>query len=347
LRELFVQVGQRLKITQTVGIVYSAAVQVPTVIGWLRPMVLIPLSALVGLSTSQLQALLAHELAHVRRNDYLVNILQSVVETLLFYHPAVWWISKQIRKERENCCDDLAVAVSGDSLGYAKALSRLAEQSSSLPVVALGADGGVLTARIKRLLGGYDSPGFSRLAAITLLITASAVAGLAVSVVARAQSNPAGAAEKSSQDLPARYQRWLDEDVHWIVTPEERAAFLHLSDNEERDQFVKQFWLRRSPTPNTSENKFKEEHYRRLAYANTRFVESTPGWNTDRGRIYIVYGPPDEIEAHPRRGEVKAMELWRYYSGRIGGVADKKVVDMKFVDGCNCGNYRLESGPGN
>jgi GWxTD domain-containing protein len=302
-------------------------------------------------------------LAHVLRHDYLVNIFQSVVETLLFYHPAVWWISKQIRKEREHCCDDLAVGVSGDSLGYAKALSLLAEHRSSLPAVVLGANGGALAMRIKRLLGCQDSPSFSRLAAVVLMATTFLTVGLGIGAAVRADSSTGAVIDgnKNSRDLPAQYQRWLNEDVRWIITPEERAAFSQLSRNEERDKFVVQFWLRRSPTPDTAENKFKEEHYRRLAYANTHFAASAPGWNTDRGRTYIVHGPPDEIDAHPGHNGEKPTEIWRYYSIRVneppdqpgaGGqvgyrakVVDKKNVDMKFVDVCNCGDYRLESAP--
>ena len=97
----------------------------PTVIGWLKPVVLLPASALAGLTPRQLEAILAHELAHIRRHDYLVNLLQTLVETLLFYHPAVWWLSRRIRVERENCCDDLAVSLCGDPVAYAAALADL------------------------------------------------------------------------------------------------------------------------------------------------------------------------------------------------------------------------------
>ena len=100
-------------------------VDVPTVIGWLKPVVLLPASALAGLSPNQVEAILAHELAHIRRHDYLVNLLQTLVETLLFYHPAVWWLSRRIRAERENCCDDLAVSLCGDPVAYAAALAEL------------------------------------------------------------------------------------------------------------------------------------------------------------------------------------------------------------------------------
>ena len=144
---------QQLQVRPTVRLLGSACVQVPTVIGWLRPVILLPASALTGLTAQQLEAILAHELAHIRRYDYLVNLLQTAVETLLFYHPAVWWVSKQVRLEREHCCDDLAVAVQGNALAYARALAELETLRDSGPQLALAANGGSLLSRIERLLG--------------------------------------------------------------------------------------------------------------------------------------------------------------------------------------------------
>src|SRR4029077_10699398 len=100
-------------------------VDVPTVVGWLRPAILLPIAALAALSPAQVEAILAHERAHIRRHDCAMNVLQTIAETLLFYHPAVWWLSKRIRVEREHCCDDVAIAVCGDPVGYAQALAEL------------------------------------------------------------------------------------------------------------------------------------------------------------------------------------------------------------------------------
>src|SRR6185295_5988417 len=128
-------------------------VQAPTVVGWLRPVVLVPVGALAGLPADQVEALLLHELAHIRRHDYLVNILQSVAEALLFYHPAVWWVSGHIRTERELCCDDAAVSASGDALTYARALAQLESYRPAHLSSAVAANGGRLAGRIARLLG--------------------------------------------------------------------------------------------------------------------------------------------------------------------------------------------------
>ena len=146
------------------------------------------------------------------------------------------------------------------------------------------------------------------------------------------------------------YKKWLDEDVRWIISDEERSAFKLLSNDEERDAFIENFWLRRDPTPDTAENEFKEEHYRRIAYANEHFPAGIPGWKTDRGRIYVMYGKPDEIESHPSGGfyqrtpeegggttSTYPFETWRYrYLDNIG-----QEIIIEFVDTCMCNEYHM------
>jgi len=149
------RIAGHLGLEQPIDLLASTQVRVPTVIGWLRPVVLVPVSAFTGLDPRQLESLLAHELAHIKRHDAWVNLLQVGVETLLFYHPAVWWVSGQVRILREHCCDDLAVAVCGDRRTYAHALANLEDlrAPSALPALALAADGGSLLGRIRRLAG--------------------------------------------------------------------------------------------------------------------------------------------------------------------------------------------------
>ena len=149
IRRLAAQIG----ITRPVRLLVSALVQAPAVVGWLRPVVLVPVGALTGLPAAQLELLLIHELAHIRRHDYLVNVLQSAAEALLFYHPAVWWVSGRIRAEREACCDDLAVAIGGDVLAYARALTEMEAFRPSHLNIAVAANGGSLAERVARLLG--------------------------------------------------------------------------------------------------------------------------------------------------------------------------------------------------
>jgi GWxTD domain-containing protein len=151
-------------------------------------------------------------------------------------------------------------------------------------------------------------------------------------------------------ELTKQYKKWLDEDVVWIISDEERAAFKQLSNDEERDQFIEAFWQRRDPTPDTEENEYKEEHYQRIAYANEHFAAGIPGWKSDRGRIYIMYGKADEVESHPSGGTYQRpmeegggetstfpFEQWRYRY--LEGIGQEVIIE--FVDTCMCGDYHM------
>jgi GWxTD domain-containing protein len=157
-------------------------------------------------------------------------------------------------------------------------------------------------------------------------------------------------AKSMRRELETSYKKWLDQDVRWIITDNERKAFMQLSNNEERDQFIEAFWQRRNPNPDSEDNEFKDEHYRRIEYANEHFAAGKPGWMTDRGRIYIVYGPADEIDSHPSGGTYERpmdegggetstfpFEDWRYRY--IEGIGQEVIVE--FVDSCMCGDYHM------
>jgi GWxTD domain-containing protein len=157
-------------------------------------------------------------------------------------------------------------------------------------------------------------------------------------------------AKSMRRELETSYKKWLDQDVRWIITDDERKAFMQLSNNEERDQFIEAFWQRRNPNPDSEDNEFKDEHYRRIEYANEHFAAGKPGWMTDRGRIYIVYGPADEIESHPSGGTYERpmeegggetstypFEDWRYRY--IEGIGQEVIIE--FVDTCMCGDYHM------
>src|ERR1700745_1476537 len=160
--------------------------------------------------------------------------------------------------------------------------------------------------------------------------------------------------KKTLKELDTPYKQWLNEDVIYIISPEERQAFLQLDTNEEREQFIEQFWLRRSSNPDLPDNDFKEEHYRRIAYANEHYASGIPGWKTDRGRMYIMWGPPDEVESHPTGGTYdRPMEegggststypwetwRWRYLEG-IG-----ENIILEFVDPSGSGEYHMTMDP--
>ena len=156
------------------------------------------------------------------------------------------------------------------------------------------------------------------------------------------------------KELDSQYKTWLDQDVVYIITPEERHTFLHLSTNEEREQFIEAFWQRRNPDPDSAENTFKEEHYRRIAYANEHYASGIPGWKTDRGKIYIMWGPADEVDSHPTGGTwdrpmdqgggettTYAYEDWRYRY--LEGIGEN--VELEFVDPSGTGEYHLTTDP--
>ncbi|HET6328700.1 MAG TPA: M56 family metallopeptidase, partial [Planctomycetaceae bacterium] len=174
----FTRLRERLGVSAPVRLLSSTAATVPLVVGSLKPAILVPASLLTGLSTSQIEALLVHELVHIRRHDYIVNLAQNLLETLFFYHPAVWWVSRQIRKEREHCCDDVASAACG-ALDYAQALASLAELRQASPGFGLAANSTPLVDRIRRLAGVNPSPqrtaGWLAILALVALITAIAL----------------------------------------------------------------------------------------------------------------------------------------------------------------------------
>ena len=159
------------------------------------------------------------------------------------------------------------------------------------------------------------------------------------------------AAQKAvRQELKGAYKVWLDQEVPYIISDEERKAFKALSNDEERDSFIENFWLRRNPNPDSPENEFREEHYRRIAYANDRFAAGKPGWKTDRGHIYIAFGAPDSIDSHPSGGNYQRpmeegggetstypFEVWHYRY--LEGIGEN--VDIEFVDTCQCGDYHF------
>jgi len=161
-------------------------------------------------------------------------------------------------------------------------------------------------------------------------------------------------ARKTLKELDSQYKQWLNEDVIYIISPEERNAFLQLDTNEEREQFIEQFWLRRSSNPDLPDNDFKEEHYRRIAYANEHYASGIPGWKTDRGRTYIMWGPADEVDSHPTGGTYDrpmeegggstttyAWEKWRYRY--LEGIGEN--VELEFVDPSGSGEYHLTMDP--
>lgn len=193
-RASFSSLCETMRVSRPVQLLASAAAPVPMVVGWLKPVVLVPAGLFAGLSAAQLEAVLAHELAHIRRHDYLANMLQAAVETVFFYHPAVWWVSARMRKEREHCCDDIASSTAGSALAYARALTALEEFRgvAAVPAGAVSVAGGSLLGRVRRLLGvDPREPGTA--VPWVMGIVAMVVAALAFSAMKEARGGPADA----------------------------------------------------------------------------------------------------------------------------------------------------------
>lgn len=384
--------ARRLHLTGTFEIRVSREVASPLVTGLFRYTLLLPVTFFSGLSAAQADAILAHELAHMHRRDGILNLLQAIAETLFFFHPAVWWLSAELRRQREMACDEMAASLIGNRTTYAEALLALEELRPAHPRFALAARSGSLEERVRRVLEADTRPQRDPLILRTILLLGIAVlAGSLWAASASFQSAPpapepppapappparapsptpraravppapaeapAPVAPPAPADAPApaklaqsappapqppaprpggysaplsqaerqqrlealrqelkdgAYKRWVLEDAAYIIRDEELTAYQRLTTDAEREFFIQQFWARRDPTPGTEANEAKEEHYRRISYANGRFgVGDTPGWRTDRGRLYIQYGPPDEIEARPNDGP-EGYQRWFY-----------------------------------
>jgi GWxTD domain-containing protein len=338
------RLSARLRVSKPVQILESCLAEVPIVVGHIRPVILMPIGLLAGLPPGQIEAILLHELAHIRRCDYLVNVIGRAAECLLFYHPAVWWISRVIRAERENCCDDVVVASSGDAEQYAAALTALAQIRWSGGKPAIAATGGSLVKRIRRILYPKAASGvWTPLFAAAIIIT-TAVVTLAAWPAKPPQQKPAAMQRQKGPTETSSYGNWANEEVVYIITDQERVAFKKLTTDEEREKFIEQFWERRNPTPGSPENVFKNEYYRRIAYANQHFASDRPGWRTDRGYLYIVYGPPDQISIRvyaPGPHVPYGIQVWTYR--HVDGVGDN--LSVQFMDTTGKGDYELPPGP--
>lgn len=374
------ELSAMLRVSRLAVLLESYVAEAPVVIGFLKPVILIPAQLFTGFSSEQIECILIHELAHIRRHDYLVNLLQTFAENLLFYHPAVWWVSSVIRAERENCCDDVVAGLSS-ARTFAEALVELEQRRWAAQETAMAANGGHLMNRVQRLLNintrpRLASPGFfASLLPLTFAI-ATSIARAQTAVVTppipapipprppelialakAAPARPSGVLPQVQQANPQQtpYKRWLNEEVFWIIYPEERAAFNRLTTNDEREAFIEDFWFQRDPTPGTEENEYREEHYRRVAYADETFgTPNIPGWKTDRGMIYIRYGPPNERDQHPTGGTYERplqegggqtttfpFEVWHYAT--LPGVGNN--VQIEFVDAAGNGEYRMTADP--
>jgi GWxTD domain-containing protein len=318
----------------------SELVRVPITVGVLHPEVILP-SDWRDWPQPKLRAVLAHEQAHVVRQDPLRLLAASIYRSVAWFHPLAWWLRAELAELAEQASDDAAIAAGEDRVKYAEALLSFIERTprrvqwEGVPM----ANRQTRMRRIDRVLdqnrklsqpSNYRTLAALVIAALPLIYIATATQP----VRAQAPQQPREGTGMVCGGNPA-YAKWLNEDVAYIITQEEHQAFERLRDAAECSQFVEQFWLRR-------DNAFKEEHYRRIAYANQHFASTNPGWKTDRGRIYITYGPPDEIDSHPAgertgSGETYPFDQWRYtHNASLGDD-----ILLEFVDSTGDNEYRL------
>lgn len=388
LRHTVDDLGRRMHVGRLVEVFESATASTPQVFGWLRPILLIP-AAIAGLTPQQLEAVIAHELAHIRRHDYLVNLLQTVVESLLYYHPAVWWVSSRIRTERELCCDEAAVQVCGDRVLYSRALLQLEETRFDFAMAA----GASLKDRVGRILGMKER---NNLMAPALALSAALIVGgslvwaqqkpappappavpapaampdtvvvdgktykrkLAVAPPAQpvAPHAPKAPAPPAAPATPADEIRALDQQMRTLERQLQQLAerrqqlqrqagvagdqARQLEQEKQRLQKTMREMERQAAAEDqraqraeayaklqqlqASQN-LEKETQRRIRYADERFAEEgRRGSETDRGKVYLKYGPPDEIETHPSEGK----DAWLYRSGPIIRFEKGKLVSI-------------------
>ena len=335
----------------------SDLVRVPITVGILRPLVILP-SDWRDWPERKLRAVIAHERAHVARRDPLRQLAASIYRSVAWFHPLAWWLRAELAELAEEASDDAAIAAGEDRAKYAEALLSFIERTPQR-VQWEGVTMANRQTRMRRIDRVLDrnrtlsQPSSNRvlaglvLAALPLIYVT--VATRPVWAQTPAVSSPAPQAPYACGGSPG-FAKWLSEDVAYIITNEERQAFVRLGSEAECSMFVEQFWLRRDPTPGTPKNEAREEHYRRLAYANQHFASTAmPGWSTDRGRVYITYGPPDEIESHSAQRlsrpaeqgggttEAYPFDQWLYHHNDALG----NDVLFEFVDQTEDKNYRL------
>jgi GWxTD domain-containing protein len=324
-QEIVRKLAQRIGVSRPVALLESCLADVPIVVGYLRPVILVPLGMLMDLPCEQAEAILLHELSHILRADYVANLLQTVVEGLLFYHPATWWISGVVRAEREHCCDDAVVALQGNAEEYAAALLTLEQRRWRAPESALAATGGKLLRRVRRLLNKPNGPGERAPILAAALLVVLVGSGLIMHQPAAAASPQASSPQPAAQLWPeisrlnfvnqADDDEWLIQ-VKYIIQQDEREVYSQLKTADERQQFIQQFWDRRDPTPGTPVNEYRNEYERRLAYASEHFKDGgIPGFDTPRGQFYLTWGPPDEVDTHADGGNWHSTWTYRYLEG--------------------------------
>jgi GWxTD domain-containing protein len=341
--EVFERARRTLKVRTAVALRVGPRDKSLCVRSFWRPFILLPEGLSEQLREVELEAVIAHELAHVRRRDNLWAAVAHSIVCLFWFHPLLWWIERRALAERETACDEMVLTQGTERGDYIAGMLKTCRAAFASETTYAGATGTNLKKRMEQIMSINLNPSSTRIQRVVLTTIVSLLAvvpilrgfgqdgpGASQQSPIRKGAEPEIAIEGTSgtdhgsavraitfmlrhvEPAPAinegPFAKWLNEDVAYIIDDRERQAFVGLQSDAERQQFIEQFWLRRDPTPGTAGNEFKEEHYRRLDYANKHFGTSqVDGWQTDRARFYIILGPPDEIDSHPGK-----YEQWSY-----------------------------------
>jgi GWxTD domain-containing protein len=342
------------------GRLTSRACESPVTVGWLRPVVILP-DRWEAWPPSQLDAVLTHEHAHVRRRDPLVQWLALLNRAIFWFVPVTWWLERRLSALAEQSCDDAVLARGHDPRDYSEYLletARAVGRGARVNLAGVFMPGAFLPQRIRRILDGGSTPRVSSMRAsgvAVACVTAAVFGAVTQPVRALRQETPSKivvrpvqprwVSPESLTPQPTSLE-WLDGDewafeVQTIVTADELRQYSQLRTPPERDAFIARFWSRRDPTPGTPQNEFRDEFVRRVRFARERFGDpnsaGTLGFDTDRGRVYLMFGAPDAIETQAAGG---SQEVWRYDS--VPGVGSG--VRVRFLPGRGpyC-SYRIAS----
>lgn len=344
-QDAFCAAKRQLAIDGKVEFTISAEATEPILLGITNPVVVLPASLEKNLNSAELNAVLLHELAHFVRRDNLIGSLAHLITAAFWFHPLLWWMERQVSADCEYACDEVVLTTANEPAAYAAGIAKATRFGLC---GAFAGVSGIATFEIQKrldLIMSQNETSFARrsgrslvTAIVTALVLIPLAGGFASKGLLRAQtiekrrgiefiSASASASTPQTRQILAalktllnaidrvfpstagdRGEKW-NKDLASLITPEENAAFLALKTDDEREQFVNQFWEKRNPNPGSAVNTSKEEHDRRVAYATKHFtVQQAAGWETDRGRTYIAMGPPDEIDSHPDQNR----ETWTY-----------------------------------
>lgn len=309
----------------------------PITYGWRAPRVFLP-AKFEEMDTASQRAILCHEFLHVRRRDWLWQSAEEIVRALFWFHPAVSWLVGQIRLAREEVVDQDVIAYTGSRRDYLNALLRVvATEPRSVPASPFLSESH-LKRRVALILKEPDMSKRKAIVALSASLAALFLAGAtAVTLLPMRTMAAAPVQTKATSD----HAGWVNGPVSYIITPSERATYEKVHTDQERAEFISQFWARRNPNPGSATNAFKEKFDRKVAYANEHFgAAGIPGWRTDRGRFYILWGPPNDIKPISIRtpSEVARGEVWVY-----NNLSGKGQVSLKFAR-TGKGNYQLAPG---